>query len=133
MRLGKIRPMRKSTRIIAGSALLALGATGAAVTNAYADWSVTTKADAWFRCVSDCQAGGVGPVNPPYLVGPSTTTDEGFPTVGAWPRTVLIRCKTNTHHQAYHVTVQDKNWAGTWQVMKDSLSQPIDDSEFPVC
>lgn len=129
------RPTSKTKRVLAAGALLAVSwtAAGALSTASAATWAAETRPDAWFRCISNCQAGGVGPVPPPMSVKPATSRDQGFPAVGAWSRTVWIHCKTNTHHQAYHVTVRDKNWAGTWEVMKHRMARAINDTSFPVC
>lgn len=117
-----------------GAALAAAFATlGMAGTASAADvWAATTKATATFRCVSNCQAGGIGAVTNGATVQPAKSTLVK-PGIGAWERTVRIYCKTNTMHQSYHVTVQDKNWSGTWQVDKSNFTRAIDDSKYPVC
>jgi hypothetical protein len=48
--------------MIVASAFLAACAVGGTAINANASWSVTTEPDTWFFCESDCQAGGIGPV-----------------------------------------------------------------------
>lgn len=112
--------------IVLGVALAACWTGIGAVNTASADWSATTEANTWFRCQANCQAGGVGPVDYGTFLSP--------PEIGAWQRTVAIRCKTNTWpSRLYYVTVKDKNWAGLWMINANMLTRGVDDSGFPFC
>lgn len=116
--------LKKMTTV---GALLAASLIGAGAMNtAHADWSATTKADAWFFCEANCAAGGLGPV------GHGTIAQN--PKIGAWQRTVAIKCKYNSvPSRIYLVSVKDKNWAGSWQMNSVQLTQGVNDSGFPFC
>lgn len=125
-----------SWRMIAtGTALAAAFATfGVAGTASAAPYSAVTKADAVFVCVSNCQAGGVGAVKDGAGVVAAQNPDlVDWPRVGAWERTVHVYCKTGSAGLPYQVTVQDKNWAGRWNITAQSLKTPAADSLLPAC
>ena len=56
----KVRSTRKSTKVLAGGALLAVCAAGGVVADAHADWSTQTSTAARFVCDSGCQRGDRG-------------------------------------------------------------------------
>lgn len=143
MRSPHIRPTTKSIKVLAVGALLIAGAAGCTLSSANAAdaWTATTKPEAQFECVSNCSAGGVGPVrNGVFLNNSGSRLPDGYegpyPGIGRWSRTVAIQCKTpypQYRTAVYRVEVRDNNWAGLWQVHKDYLAQAIDDTGIPNC
>ncbi|MEU1276580.1 hypothetical protein [Streptomyces sp. NPDC005799] len=135
MRFFKFSPIAQSKKMMVTGALLAFGAVGVSANNSYADWSAQAGSGAFFTCVSNCQAGGVGHVTAGDQVKPNSTGQVSRGDIGAWPRTVIIKCKTNSGDfgMTYNVTVQDRNWVGLWNIPKSELTNPINDSSYPTC
>lgn len=140
MRNKTIRSNARTWRTVATSAALAttfaaLGTLGTAGTaSAVSYWTAVTQDTASFTCVSNCQAGGVGAVeNGGQVRAAGNIVPGAAGYVGQWERTVHIYCK-NPQQKSYNVTVQDKNWSGTWNVARGALKRSnFDDSGFPVC
>jgi hypothetical protein len=137
MRSIPIRSARKSTKILAGGALLTVCAAGGVMTNAHADVPTTLKEGAWFTCnTDDCTADGLGSVQKGEMII-SENDKYSQRKVRAVSRAVTLLCKaTSAEHPdatVYLVTVQEANWSGKWGIDKLDLSAEIDDSSLPTC